>query len=110
MDAKSEKKEWYDLGLVDSDALQSRVFDVGFDEIWIFGDRGHSKAVSNICPHKMGPMSEGALTNDSIECPWHGFRFDINSGRCVGGGTCAARLRIYELKNEAGHLFIKEKE
>ncbi len=37
----------------------------------------------DICPHMGGPLSQGRICKDrfSIECPWHGYIFDLESGR-----------------------------
>lgn len=97
---------WHDLGPV-GDQPDNRVFNIDTDEVWIFRQDAMFIAVSNICPHKMGPISEGILEGGVIECPWHGFRFDINDGNSVGR-KCPS-LRVYEAKIEGGHLLVREK-
>jgi len=43
-------------------------------------------AIEERCPHKGGPLSAGRLmANQEIECPWHRFRFSLESGRCSAG-------------------------
>ncbi len=37
-------------------------------------------AVDNTCPHAGGPLGEGALEGDVLECPWHGWRFNVRTG------------------------------
>jgi len=34
------------------------------------------------CPHRNGRLSNGVLINDTLQCPYHGWRFG-DSGRCV---------------------------
>jgi nitrite reductase/ring-hydroxylating ferredoxin subunit len=46
------------------------------------GGGGRFYAVSALCPHEDGPLAEGWLEGDSVVCPWHGFDFDLASGRC----------------------------
>ncbi|HTO07829.1 MAG TPA: Rieske 2Fe-2S domain-containing protein [Myxococcota bacterium] len=44
-------------------------------------------AFSAICPHLLGPLEEAPLSGAILECPWHGYRFDVRSGRsCDGRG------------------------
>mgnify|MGYP001607782083 CR=1 FL=1 len=100
------QETWHDLGLINAE-FNGKVFDTGTDEVWVFQEAGVFRAVSNICPHKMGPVSEGILKNGLIECPWHGYRFNIGSG--VSAGKACPPLRIYETKTENGHLFVQEK-
>ena len=35
------------------------------------------------CPHLLGPLDDGKSENNQVVCPWHGYRFDISSGKCV---------------------------
>src|SRR5580704_5484050 len=35
------------------------------------------------CPHAFWPLSEGSLNNSVLECPGHGWEFDVKSGRCL---------------------------
>ncbi|MEP7151108.1 MAG: Rieske 2Fe-2S domain-containing protein [Nitrospira sp.] len=37
-------------------------------------------AVDNSCPHAGGPLGEGALEGEVLECPWHGWRFNVRTG------------------------------
>lgn len=38
-----------------------------------------------VCPHRLGPLAEAAMENGRITCPWHGYTFDVTTGReCTG--------------------------
>jgi nitrite reductase (NADH) small subunit/3-phenylpropionate/trans-cinnamate dioxygenase ferredoxin subunit len=54
--------------------------------IWIalFNVEGTFYAIDNTCPHAGGPLGEGRLDGTTIECPWHGWKFDVTSGERVG--------------------------
>lgn len=44
-------------------------------------------AHSTICPHLLGPLEDASPEGDTIECPWHNYRFDVRTGRsCDGRG------------------------
>jgi nitrite reductase/ring-hydroxylating ferredoxin subunit len=49
-------------------------------------------AHATVCPHTLGPLGTTIVTNGIIECPWHGFRFDIVTGKCVSGHQCSLAL------------------
>jgi len=49
---------------------------------------GKLVAFSAQCAHQMGPLGDGRIEGGVVECPWHGYRFDIRSGECVSGGLC----------------------
>ena len=40
-------------------------------------------AVQDLCTHDNGPLGEGELFGDLIECPRHGARFDVKTGQAV---------------------------
>jgi 3-phenylpropionate/trans-cinnamate dioxygenase ferredoxin subunit len=40
-------------------------------------------AVANLCSHDNGPLGEGELVDHQIECPRHGARFDICTGKAM---------------------------
>jgi nitrite reductase/ring-hydroxylating ferredoxin subunit len=44
---------------------------------------GRLVAISTICPHLMGPLLAIDTHGGLVRCPWHGYQFDINSGKCV---------------------------
>lgn len=42
-------------------------------------------ALAETCSHFSGPLSEGKLMGDSIQCPWHRSRFALEDGRVLDG-------------------------
>lgn len=42
-------------------------------------------ALAETCSHLGGPLSEGTVDGDVIQCPWHGSRFSIRDGHVVDG-------------------------
>lgn len=57
-------------------AKGGRVFSVGRVD-------GHWIAWSALCPHWLGPLAGQDVIDGCVECPWHGYRFDVRSGRCI---------------------------
>ena len=43
---------------------------------------GRFHATSPLCPHEDGPLAEGWIEGDAVVCPWHGFDFELGTGRC----------------------------
>ncbi len=41
---------------------------------------GSLYAVDNTCPHAGGPLGEGIFKGPYLECPWHGWRYDVRTG------------------------------
>jgi len=61
-----------------------KTVDVNGTWIALFNVGGTFYAVDNTCPHAGGPLGEGRLTGDTVDCPWHGWRFDVKTGERVG--------------------------
>lgn len=47
--------------------------------------------LDNTCPHAGGNLGGGAVEGDTIVCPWHHYRFDLATGRCVHAPTVSVR-------------------
>ena len=56
------------------------------------------------CPHQLGPLT-GELVDGQVECPWHGYRFDVRSGACTTGASCAFGPRP-NVQEGADHLLL----
>lgn len=55
---------------------------------WTVANRGGDlRAVSSRCRrHQLADLSEGSLDADGcLVCPWHGARYDLDSGRMTEG-------------------------
>ena len=56
---------------------------VGDCFVSLFNVAGSIYAIDNVCPHAGGPLSmgmRGGACGDIIECPWHGWRFNVRTG------------------------------
>ena len=42
---------------------------------------GEIYAIDEDCPHEGGPLSDGTISGEEIECPWHASHFNIKTGR-----------------------------
>jgi 3-phenylpropionate/trans-cinnamate dioxygenase ferredoxin subunit len=52
-------------------------------EIAVFFLDGAYYAMDDVCTHDGGPVAEGLIDGDVIECPRHGARFDIRTGAAL---------------------------
>ena len=43
--------------------------------------KGEIYALDDDCPHEGGPLSEGQIIGEEIECPWHTSHFNVKTGR-----------------------------
>jgi len=63
-------------------------------------------AISATCPHAGGPLEEGTLEGNVVECPWHGSRFCMRDGRVLTGPATVNAPR-YDVRVRNGHVAIK---
>jgi nitrite reductase/ring-hydroxylating ferredoxin subunit len=52
--------------------------------IALFNLGGEFYAIDDACTHRGGPLSEGSLEGEEVECPLHGAHFNIKSGEVTG--------------------------
>lgn len=111
----------YEVGSVDEiPAGERKVVTVAGRSIGIFNVKGEFFALRNTCPHQGGPLCEGLLTGflkarvpgeyeyvrrgEIVRCAWHGWEFEIASGRCLVDERLQARR--YEVRVEAGEIVV----
>jgi anthranilate 1,2-dioxygenase ferredoxin subunit len=61
-------------------------------------------AVNDRCPHQATRLSGGRVRNRAVMCPLHGARFDLATGRCMGGSY--ADLRTFPVRTKGGLIEI----
>ena len=66
-------------------------------------------AISETCSHAGGPLSEGELLGNLVQCPWHASRFDICSGQVRGGPATISQVR-YETRIQNGQIEVRRSE
>jgi len=44
---------------------------------------GKLYAINNTCLHRGGPLGQGQLEGTVVTCPWHGWQFDVTTGKAV---------------------------
>jgi nitrite reductase/ring-hydroxylating ferredoxin subunit len=91
----------------DVQASQMMAVEVNDERICLANVNGKYYAISNVCTHMGGPLAEGKLEDYIVQCPWHGSRFDIRSGKVVRPPAMKPEP-IYEVKVENNDILIKK--
>jgi 3-phenylpropionate/trans-cinnamate dioxygenase ferredoxin subunit len=60
-----------------------KVLEVDGRAIALFKVDGTFYAIDDACTHDGGPLADGELIGCEIQCPRHGARFDLKTGRAL---------------------------
>jgi 3-phenylpropionate/trans-cinnamate dioxygenase ferredoxin subunit len=82
-----------------------RVLELEEEDVALCNVDGEIYAVANVCTHDGGPLGDGYLLGDEIECPRHGARFNVRTGEVK---TLPAIIPIptLEVKIEGDEIWI----
>ena len=81
------------------------VVNVGGTAVALFNVEGTFHAIDNTCLHRQGPLGEGELEENIVTCPWHGWQYDVATGKNVmNEDICVVK---YEAKVENGQVKVK---
>jgi nitrite reductase/ring-hydroxylating ferredoxin subunit/uncharacterized membrane protein len=69
--------------------------------------RGKYFAIAATCSHAGGPLDEGELQGDVVQCPWHGSRFRMRDGKALTGPATFAQPR-YDVQVRDGMIHLKQ--
>lgn len=83
-----------------------RVLRVAGERICVVRSGGEFYAFEDRCTHDDGPLGEGWLEGCQIECPRHGARFDIRTGR-VTAPPAYSPIEVYPTSVEDGQVFVQ---
>ncbi len=76
----------------------------------------HVFALLDRCPHKGGPLSQGIVYGETVACPLHNWRIDLNDGTAAAPDVgCAQRFVVtvldgvvYLLSQELASVGVSE--
>ena len=69
---------------------------------------GKPFAVSNRCRHLFASLGEGRVTTEGcLQCPWHGARYDVETGKMVRSPQAAYKPLAGVIRATAGAISLK---
>lgn len=80
------------------------VVGIGVRRIAVIREGDQVRAISATCPHYGGPLALGQIRQGQITCPWHRFRFSLETGRSATNPALCAP--VYELTVEEDNVII----
>jgi nitrite reductase/ring-hydroxylating ferredoxin subunit len=63
-------------------------------------------AVAETCSHLGGPLSEGKLIGNGVQCPWHASQFSLEDGRVLDG-PAVHPLPCLEVRVNNGEIEVR---
>ncbi len=61
-------------------------------------------AINDRCTHAASHLSTGRIRRGAVMCPLHGARFELTSGRCLGGTY--RDIRVFPLRITDGQIEV----
>ena len=62
-------------------------------------------AFDDKCPHKGGSLMGGVMICSTVQCPWHGSQFNVETGKAVAG-PATEKIATYRVNEEGGRIFV----
>lgn len=62
-------------------------------------------ALDGLCPHQGGPLGAGSLCGAVLTCPWHGWQFDVTTGRHRVSES--VRQAVYDVEERGGEVYVR---
>ncbi len=58
---------------------------------------GQVYAFDDACRHEGGPLSSGVLIDGTVTCPWHGWTYQLRTGKAIVPPV-GIRIRTYSVE------------
>ena len=65
---------------------------------------GQFHALSNNCLHRGGPLGQGSLQGNLVTCPWHGWQYDVTTGKVKQNP--AVGVDCYKIEVRGEDIFV----
>jgi len=83
---------------------EGREFVVEGRIIGLFRVEENVYAMDGLCPHAGGPIATGTLRGTTVTCPWHGWQFDVSTGKhCL---TQNIRAQTFAVEVRDGEIWV----
>jgi nitrite reductase/ring-hydroxylating ferredoxin subunit len=103
----SEGNGWVDAGDVSAVAPGEMAgIEIGGARIVLANVEGTFYALENQCSHADYPLSEGELEGTTVECIFHGAKFDVCTGRALQLPAIRP-VKSYDVEVRDDRVFIR---
>jgi nitrite reductase/ring-hydroxylating ferredoxin subunit len=92
-------------GVNDLPAGEMLIIEVEGDDVVLANVDGRIYALGGECTHRGGPLGEGVMEGDTVECPWHGGRFNVKTGEVVSAPP-SSPVPTYQVQIEGDDIKV----
>lgn len=82
---------------------------LGTQAVLLANVAGKYYAIGDVCTHAGGPLHQGQLIGNEVQCPWHGSHFDVRTGEMKRGPAFRPEP-AFEVKVEGSDIKLRPKE
>lgn len=82
-----------------------KIVEVDGRPLAVFNIAGALYAIADVCSHDDGPVAEGELDGHEIECPRHGARFDVRTGKVLSFPAIVS-IPAYPVRVEGENVLV----
>ena len=96
-----DEKDWQDTLLLPNlppGTMAEMV--VGDAIIALANVEGVVHAFDGLCSHQGGPLAKGKLEGCTLTCPWHGWQYDVTTGKQILSRTIRQSLYATRVKGD----------
>lgn len=88
---------------------QAKSIQTNGKEIAVFNVNEKYYAIENTCIHAGGPLNEGHIDteNCAVTCSWHGWGYDLATGKCVTHPKQDVFIKTYTVKIQGDEIFVQ---
>ncbi len=65
---------------------------------------GQFYAINNTCLHRGGPLGQGVMEGKNVTCPWHGWEYDVTTGKACMNESVGVECYAVEVRGD--DLFV----
>ena len=73
--------------------------------IAVFNVEGTYYAIDDVCTHDGGPLADGEFSGHEIQCPRHGARFDVRTGKALCFPAFEP-VTVHQVEVRGGDVFV----
>jgi len=75
-------------------------FQVAGKAVAVANVAGKFYAISDVCVHRGGPLGQGELHGSVVTCPWHGWQYDVTTGKVTQNPTMGVACYATEVRGD----------